>query len=67
MSDQITEKTVEWCRTHDWGQHAYFVNDPVIGPTVKGLIDDFIDADGRNHHDPAQFTSRRDLREWAGY
>lgn len=67
MDDQITEQTVEWCKSHDWGRNAYFVIDAVKGPSVVGLVEESINAMGKVVSFPVQFDSRKNLREWAGY
>lgn len=57
----ITEKTIIWCRSHDWGTDARLENGKVVG-----LVDRFT-IDGRLFERPVEFTDRAELRAWAGY
>ena len=68
MTDQITAKTVDWARAHDWGHYAYLYSPTIPGlkPMIGGLIEcassPFL-CDSKF----VSFTSRRKLQAWAGY
>lgn len=62
MTDQITHDTLLWAQDHDWGSNAF-----LVGDTLCGLRDVHVLKDGTTSETETSFTSRRALRDWAGY
>lgn len=56
------EQWVEWARSHEWGTRAY-----MQAGVMKGLDDNYTDAEGKFHCDPHEETDSDSLRGWAGY
>lgn len=56
MADTITQSTLEWARSHDWGKDAYLAQG-----AIGGLYE------GETGREDVTFTSRDALRAWAGY
>ena len=65
--DAITEMTATWCRSHGWGLEARLVQRAGRAPMVDVLRDVTVYSDGATVRTWISFTSRRDLRAWAGY
>ena len=62
----IVKLTVAWCREHDWGRNALYVNGE-----ITGLVDCY-SAEGVTVEETiswpvASLSDVRALREWAGY
>lgn len=62
MTDQITETTLQWAKSHDWGIYAF-----LFDGVLCGLIDVQVHKNGTVTESYKRFTSRRALRAWAGY
>lgn len=54
---------VKWCKSHDWGFEAYFLNGQ-----IHGLIDHVYNASTQTTSiNYISFDSRQAIRDWAGY
>ena len=62
MNAQITQATLVWAKSHNWGVYAFLFNG-----VLCGLIDVQVHKDGTVTESYKRFTSRRALRAWAGY
>ncbi len=58
----FTEKTVAWCRQHDWGTDAV-----LLDGRICALREVTIEPDGFIVETRVSFTDRSRLKIWAGY
>lgn len=63
----ITQRIINWCRSHDWGRNAYLTE----RGTVAGLLASVVKSDGHGGRvvteEGAEFSDVEALRDWAGY
>lgn len=62
-AEPMTARDLSWARSHDWGVDAWQTADG----TIHGLVDCTVYPDGSVAEEVRSFSSRRELRAWAGY
>lgn len=53
----------DWCKSHDWGESAYYQQG-----RIYGLVDiSFKAGDTQATQELVSFETPREIRDWAGY
>ncbi len=71
MNDDITPNTLAWARQHDWGLDARISArgklNGCIERATRSIATDAEPLATELYEREVSFTSRRELRAWAGY